>query len=516
MHRCLSVQELLALIFSHLDPREDSGHRSYSWRQPALQDLAVVARTCGTFREPALDRLWRSSALVNLLRCMPADLWAIDTEVPDGWKCSMRARRAIRPEDWNRVLACSPRIRDLGCNSWDCDLSGIFPVISVCLPDQLLPNLQTLYWCPADPIFHYIHLFLGPKITSLTFSGSSIPAISLLPTLALKCPTLKDVSISSGEKKAVSIFLRSLECLESVHVETLDHSTLEHLSRLPTLTSLRLNTLPVFHSLSPRFDPQPFAVLRKLHLDSMDMEAITHFLRSCKEVPLRSLSFYVQSYPTTAESHEFYRALSASVLHSSLTEASFDVGINTFDGNTPNFRIHRESIQFLAAFTNLVTIDISSPVGIDWDDTTAAELARAWPHLETLHMTSYGPSRSPPDTTLECLYSFAKWCPRLADLTITFDGIRAPPSLDQTPGRPSQYALKSIDVAHSRISTAITPVVQFLSTIFPDLKRIATSRDGLNNEDLEELRLNEEAIGFHHLWKEVELLLVIQDAPAHH
>jgi hypothetical protein len=75
--------------------------------------------------------------------------------------------------------------------------------------------------------------------------------------------------------------------------------------------------------------------------------------------------------------------------------------------------------------------------------------------------------------------------------------------------------LKSIDVAHSRISTAITPVAQFLSAIFPDLKRITTSRDGLDNDDPEEQHLHDEAIEFHHLWKEVELLLVIQEVSAH-
>ncbi|KAJ7839869.1 hypothetical protein B0H14DRAFT_3697324 [Mycena olivaceomarginata] len=513
MHCCLRVQELLALIFSHLDLTEHSGRQSYNSRQPTLQDLAVLARTCCTFHGPALDHLWRSSALVNLLRCMPADLWMVDDVGEPPYKCNMYPRRAIRVEDWNRVLIYAPRIQNLSTTSWDCELSGIFPVISVCLPDQLLPNLQTLYWMPSDANFHFIHLFLGPKLTSITFSGSTIPAISLLPTLALKCPTLKDVSILSGEKRAVSVFLRSLECVESVHVDSLDHGTLEHLSRLPTLTALSLNTLPTSLSLSPHLDPQPFAVLRKLHLGSSNIEAITHFLRSCKEVALRSLNLYVRTCPTMAESHEFYRALSASVSHSSLTEVHFDIGINDFDGNSPNLRIHRESIRLLVGFTNLVTINISSPVGIDLDDITVADLARAWPHLEELQMSSYGLSRSPPNTTLECLHSLATWCPRLASLTITLDGTSAPTPPSPAPGT-SQHALKSINVAHSRISTAIMPVVQFLSAIFPDLKRIRTSRDGLDNEDPEELDLHGEAIAFHDSWKEVELLLVIQEVPA--
>ncbi|KAF7374130.1 hypothetical protein MSAN_00294300 [Mycena sanguinolenta] len=509
MHRCLTVQELLALIFSHLDPMDRSGRHGYNSRQPSLQDLAVLARTCCTFHEPALDHLWRSSTPVNLLRCMPADLWVVDER--DGWKCTMLPRRPIRAEDWNRVFVYAPRIRNLCFTSWDCDLSQIFPVISVCLPDQLLPNLQTLHWWPSDVNFHFIHLFLGPKITSITFPASTIAAISLLPSLALKCPTLKNVSILSGEKQAVSVFLRSLKRVESVHVDSLDHGTLEHLSRLPTLTALSLNIPPT--SLSPRLDPQPFTVLRKLHLGSSHISAITHFLKSCKEVPLRSIDFNVQICPTTAESHEFYRALSASVLHSSLTEVHFAVGITDSDGNSPNLRIHRESIRCLLVFTNLVTVNISSPVGIDLDDTTVADLARAWPHLEKLLLPSYGLCRSLPNTTLECLHSLATWCPHLAGLTITLDGTSAP-TPPSPPSGISHHALKLINVAHSRISTPIMPVARFLSAIFPALKRIMTSRDGLDNEDEDELHLHGEAIEFHDLWKEVELLLVIQEAPA--
>ncbi|KAJ7211513.1 hypothetical protein C8J57DRAFT_1150661 [Mycena rebaudengoi] len=516
MHHCLRVQELLVLIFSHFGPRQqhsdqDSGRHSYDWRQPTLQDLAVLARTCSTFRGPALDHLWRSSTLVNLLHCMPADLWVVsEVGQSPGMKCYMNPRRPIRAEDWNRVFVYAPRIRNLFSSSWDCDLSGIFPVISVCLPDQLLPNLQSLYWWHSDINFHFIHLFLGPTITSIAFSGSSIPAISLLSTLALKYPTLKNVSISCGEKRAVSVFLRSLECVESVNVDSLDHGALEHLSRLPTLTALDLDTLPTSVSPSPRLDPQPFAVLRKLHLGSLNIEAITHFLRSCKEVPLRSLNFDVRTCPTTAESHEFFRALSASVSRSPLTKV--DIYINSFDEDSPNLRIHRESIRLLAGFTNLVTINISSPVGIDLDDTTAADLARAWPHLEEMRLSSYGASRSPPNATLECLHSFATWCPRLASLTIALDGTGAPTPPSPASGT-SQHALKSINVAHSRISAAM-PVARFFSAIFPDLKRIATSRDGDDNEDPEELTLQGEAIAFHHLWKEVEMLLVIPELMA--
>jgi hypothetical protein len=57
--------------------------------QPSLQDLAVLARMCSTFHIPALDHLWRSSDLVNLLRCMPTDVWVVNEVEEPPQKCDM-------------------------------------------------------------------------------------------------------------------------------------------------------------------------------------------------------------------------------------------------------------------------------------------------------------------------------------------------------------------------------------------------------------------------------------------
>jgi hypothetical protein len=97
MHHCLRIQEIVGLWCSHLEEFESTtALQSYStivgksWKRPALNDLAVVARTCRAFHGPALDALWRSSALVNLLRCMPSDLYRCEESGPErNVKCDM-------------------------------------------------------------------------------------------------------------------------------------------------------------------------------------------------------------------------------------------------------------------------------------------------------------------------------------------------------------------------------------------------------------------------------------------
>lgn len=66
MHHALEIEEILANIFCSFAPRVSLTE------QAAAPDLAALARTCRTFREPALDLLWR--ALVDsspLARCLP-------------------------------------------------------------------------------------------------------------------------------------------------------------------------------------------------------------------------------------------------------------------------------------------------------------------------------------------------------------------------------------------------------------------------------------------------------------
>ena len=75
-HQCLEIPELITHIFQVL-------RYSVANKSSYLTMLARLARTTTSFRDPALDLLWRSqTSLAPLVRSLPAD--AIVTETCGG------------------------------------------------------------------------------------------------------------------------------------------------------------------------------------------------------------------------------------------------------------------------------------------------------------------------------------------------------------------------------------------------------------------------------------------------
>ncbi|KAJ7667210.1 hypothetical protein B0H17DRAFT_950602 [Mycena rosella] len=130
MHSSLRISELLERIFSHFDHRlaTDNG------------TLAALARTCTAFHDIAVDTLWRhQDTIINLISCMPGDLW--ETVAEDGWsgRKMVRLGRPIIVSDWDRLLKYSSRVRSLTCtgSSFQPDLSEIFDAIHLHFPENI-------------------------------------------------------------------------------------------------------------------------------------------------------------------------------------------------------------------------------------------------------------------------------------------------------------------------------------------------------------------------------------------
>lgn len=75
MHPALYIEEILLNIFSYCYTR-----KRYSWPPPPFRyanvHLAALARTCRTFKEPALDMIWAElDDLTPLVRCLPKASW---------------------------------------------------------------------------------------------------------------------------------------------------------------------------------------------------------------------------------------------------------------------------------------------------------------------------------------------------------------------------------------------------------------------------------------------------------
>jgi hypothetical protein len=76
MHVCLLPTEILLHIFTIDIPIA----KCYNWTPPAsCAQLAVLARTCRKFKEPALDILWEHIAGFRpLISCLPEGVINID------------------------------------------------------------------------------------------------------------------------------------------------------------------------------------------------------------------------------------------------------------------------------------------------------------------------------------------------------------------------------------------------------------------------------------------------------
>ncbi|KAJ7142982.1 hypothetical protein C8R44DRAFT_866235 [Mycena epipterygia] len=82
----------------------------------------------------------------------------------------------------------------------------------------------------------------------------------------------------------------------------------------------------------------------------------------------------------------------------------------------------------LFGFGNLMSISLLSPIGIDLDDSIVSEFARAWPRIEILDLSAYYCTSPRPRVTHDSLHSFARYCPHLTILSMTFDGTTIPTS----------------------------------------------------------------------------------------
>ncbi|KAF7333422.1 hypothetical protein MVEN_02358000 [Mycena venus] len=488
MHLALGIPEIVEIICAQLaSPLLNSLRR---------RDFAALARTCKAFHNPALDVLWRKQdTLTRLLKCLPSHLWE---EV-------MRLIKAPLPEDWEKISAYSRRIRELSLTeSW----SGGFPSSNVLetlasLPRSLCPNLRSLNWAPkTESFFPYILLFLGPEVTHAYIDVPPIAShISLLPTL-LRYPELKTFRLGSNSNDtsvllpASSAIALELSKIESLSLDTLDRPALEHLSRLPSLQILNLR-IPEERDLGPQSpsaaiiprhsQPFTFPALRNVQFFASTIEFATEFAQMLSGCHLEKFMMGTDVLASNVTMGLLYSALSMHVspttLHS-LWISDVDDGISI----TPTPPV--------------------APAGFDIDDTTAWDMARAWPKIQSLELGTSTELLHSTRMTLHGYRAFAKHCENLHNLKLAVDASTVPP-FDRSPDtRISQHRLRTIDVLKSPISDP-RAVARFMSGLFPRLADISTLNDWrwddlIETEDDAEI---EEARALHTRWKQVEALV---------
>ncbi|KAJ7181473.1 hypothetical protein C8R43DRAFT_1170365 [Mycena crocata] len=433
--------------------------------------------------------------------------------------------RPVYIDDWRRVLVYASCVRRLFSNSDHLVIVDMLPIISMCLPQDLLPKLESIHWWHSDPsrwwqldpTWHYIQLFLMPSLVTISVELPCTGAPSFLSTLAAKCPNLKNVTVKHGpagvyldsttEIQDVSLFARSLHSLESVSARRLDTAALQHLSQLSGLKLLSLDHLPEASStFFPPHSRKNLPALRTLHFGQTHLRPVIKILEWCNEAPLESFSIHLSEVHTASAMHSFCVALSAACSHSSLTSLFVENDADDLWGEEQDHVVENHSIALLFCFTNLTSVAITSPPGFELDNATVSDMAQAWPMLESVALVTKFFER-PPSTTLDCLSYFAAYCPHLESLTMTFDGTVPPDTAFGTTNLIAGHRLHHLDVGHSPIFSAI-PAAGFIASLFPNLQDIRTGREHLENNltALGEWELAEhgEGIGYYNCWKEVE------------
>ncbi|KAF8551995.1 hypothetical protein OG21DRAFT_1466340, partial [Imleria badia] len=168
MHHAFHIEEILINIFSFCHTfriRRPPRGPTRRQRWYANSDLAALARTCRTFKEPALDMIWAElNDLTPLVRCLLEASW-IESEGVYSFQ------KRLEQAEWDIILGYSHRVRALP-RLWnslglagDCIETLSIPPTSI---ESIFPNLRVIgLHEPSAAVAPLVRYFINPKITEI-------------------------------------------------------------------------------------------------------------------------------------------------------------------------------------------------------------------------------------------------------------------------------------------------------------------------------------------------------------
>ncbi|KAJ7162465.1 hypothetical protein C8R46DRAFT_348810 [Mycena filopes] len=480
MHRALQTPELFRLICLEITavPRDAylPGESRHELTKEQSRTLASLARTCTKTSGIALDLLWVfQNTFLRALDCMPRGTWNKDKSV----------RRVISSLDWERPSHYLRRVRFLSCSDAsfpkDINLPALCETLRLSLPTpHLFPNLRGITWTFDDPSsLCSVASFLTPTITTVVLGKfGALPTLTLLSTLAVRCPSLRDVKLiqdppAAPQVDVVSSFVQTLQQIRFLDLRYLDAAGWDYLANLPSLEVLLVQTLTSLPPPVTGNSPKKFGALRQLLLVDTPFENIMAAIGvlSCTLIQVH-FGFWPPPAPSSLMQIcvAIQKHLSGSDLI--LLGLGTDKTTSQLIGLGPPATI--TTIRPLLSFTNLFHVTLGASTGLDLDDNAMCSMAKAWPRISLLYLPCFNVAAHI-RTTLLSLLHLAENCPKLGRLRLPVDASVVPVLAGDEQRTVSQHTLYSWKVGDSVIASPLG-VARFLSGLFPNLRSIRSSR----------------------------------------
>ncbi|KAI0305892.1 hypothetical protein B0F90DRAFT_937221 [Multifurca ochricompacta] len=468
-HRVLAIPELLQIIFSF-------GTRASN---------ASNALVCRTWREVALDHLWRDVDDIYHLLQLLAPLHR------RGEHEYYKFRRTPTPSDWAHFVPYARRVRslDFGANSSEKARSladSVFDDIARTRTTlEILPNLRRLRWDTASISQHAI-LFMHDKVTEFAFNLEHDNARSLAADVIGRMPSLLSLKCACTDgyrdldyDQSLQQLLSSLRKIQEITLpkDALDGQVLKTLSLLPDLKIVRFDNLggvrcPITPTMGCTPEEGAFPMLYDLCLHST-LEDIRLYLTGGVLLPrLKNLS--VESvYPENPFAVQEFLA-DVTRYYPTLEVFAMDI-IVSIEEQTACQSLLLEHFHPILSLKQLVRLELRHNLPLQISDVDLSEFGAALPAIEFLVLNPEPLLLTKPGFTLHSLFSISQNFPNLFHLGIYLDadGVGAYQSQGQFLAKTRVFqCLRVLNIGVSPIGLDQVPVALFLSHLFSDNERV--------------------------------------------
>ncbi|KAG1815521.1 uncharacterized protein BJ212DRAFT_1357095 [Suillus subaureus] len=489
MHICLLPTEILFRIFTTIYGDTTSMYEDSITISRAT--LATLARTCRTFKEPALDILWKHlDGFEPLVLCLPESVRNRDVQ----GKLTLKRPPFIR--EWRIVCQYAQRIHFLSIDQTSLDIidDRVIQTLMFALPPTpLLPNLRTLHWWDArDRFLPLLRFLLGSTITSLELGfddrAPSFARSALLTSLSARCPFIREFTCTGHGEDSQEILDVICEAVcgwqKLSHFSTgiLNTQALTHLATLSSLKSLSFETCDL-NDMQPNSTPIFFRQLNDVSISTSSPSALTQYLRNVHFLSCRSMQLSIYRN----NNGPVYDPLDIPDFIASLSEGfspdleQLEVLLNTgFERseelNDPRFAIAFGVIAPLLSLRRLTTLDLSWLCTSAIDDVSLKRMAQSWPELERFHFGGGVRWLVPPSLTFIGLIHLVHHCRRLHTIEMTFHAGSIDTNSELFSKIIPNNNITSVDVGFSPIVDPFAVACQ-LHALLPNLTEVFAFRD---------------------------------------